>query len=91
MDWGLLEAASSALVPAVYIPIGILDRDTNLTTNSATRKSGYGTERSLELEVDEPQAAAERAKLDDGLPIGMYTSGHDGPAKCARRAPQCDE
>ena len=90
MDWGLLEAASSAIVGSIHT-----DRytrlDTNLTINSTTRKSGYGTEGSLGLDGDEPQAAAERAKLDDGLPIGMYTSGHDGPAKCARRAPQCDE
>jgi len=42
MDWGLLEAASSAIVGSIHT-----DRytrlDTNLTTNSTTRKSGSGT------------------------------------------------
>jgi hypothetical protein len=65
-----------ALVLAVYIPLGILQP------------------RNATPEVNDVRGSHHPLNDADGnlsLPFGMYTSGHDGPAKCARRAPRGDE
>jgi hypothetical protein len=44
------------------------------------------------LAMRAPSRSSLRAmRGDPSPPIGVYTIGHDRPAKCTRRAPRCDE